>query len=51
MKKLPSSRNDQFNGTKAAQQLNRKKLFAIVFSTLLMLVVVSEGIRLVLTSW
>ena len=46
MKKSLSSKGYQSNGAKTAERLDRKKLFAIALSTFLILVVVSEGIRL-----
>lgn len=51
MKKSLSSKDYQSNGAKTAERLDHKKLFAIALSTFLILVVVSEGIRLVLMNW
>ncbi len=51
MKKLLSSKGYQSKSVKTAEHLGRKKLFAIALSTFLILVVVSEGIRLVLMNW
>lgn len=48
MKKLLSSKMQGQVTAKAVQQRSRKKLFALALSTFLVLVVVSEGIRLAL---
>jgi len=37
--------------SKAASRVNHKKIFAIALSTFLVLVVVSEGVRLAAQSW
>lgn len=50
-KKLLSSTLQKRNSAKAVQQLDRKTIFALALSTLMMLVVVSEGVRLILLSW
>jgi len=50
-KKLLSSTLQKRNSTKAVQQLGRKTIFALALTALLMLVVVSEGVRLILLSW
>lgn len=51
MEKLLPSRGSQSNRAKAVERLDRKKLFAIALTTFLILVVVSEGIRVVLMNW
>jgi len=48
MTKLSSSKMQGRVATKAVQQPSRKKLFVWALSTFLVLVVVSEGIRLAL---
>lgn len=51
MKKLLSSEMHKRGSVKAVQRLDRKKIFAIALSTFLILVLVSEGIRLALLNW
>ena len=51
MKKSLSSKGYESNGAKTAERLDRKKLFVIVLTAFLILVVVSEGIRLGLMNW
>lgn len=51
MKKSLSSKGYQSNDGKTAERLDRKKLFAIALSNFLILVFVSESIRLVLMNW
>lgn len=51
MKKSLSFKGNQSNGAKTAERLDRKKFFAVALSTFLILVVVSEVIRLVLMNW
>jgi hypothetical protein len=50
MKKLLASKIQTRGTTKAASRVDSKKIFAIALSTFLVLVVVSEGVRLALQS-
>jgi hypothetical protein len=50
MKKTLSSKGYQSAARKGHTQIDRKKMFVLACSTFLILVVVSEGIRLVLTN-
>jgi hypothetical protein len=50
-KKLLSSTLQKRNSAKAAQQLDRKKIFALAIFSFLMLILVSEGVRLAFLSW
>lgn len=51
MKKSLSSKGYQSNGVKTAESLDRQKFFVSALSTFLILVLVSEGIRLVCMNW
>ncbi len=51
MKKSLTFKGYESNGAKTAERLDRKKFFSIALSTFLILVVVTEGIRLVLMNW
>jgi hypothetical protein len=51
VKKLLTSKANQTNSAKVGQGLNRKNVFAVALVTFLMIVAVSEGIRLTLMHW
>jgi len=51
MKKLLLSKLQKRNSASAVQQIDRKKVFALALSTFLIVVVVSESVRLALLSW
>jgi len=51
MKKLLSLKLQKRDSGTAVQQIDRKKVFALALSTFLILVVVSENVRLALLSW
>lgn len=51
MKKIASYQDDSSKSAKVAQGLHRKKLFAVALFTSLMLIVVSEGLRLAFMNW
>lgn len=51
MKTLLSSKLQKHDSAKAVQQIDHKKVFALALSTFLILVAMSESVRLALLSW
>ncbi len=50
MKETLVPRRHAINATKAAERMDRKKVYALAFATFMMLIIVGEGLRLAVQS-